>query len=216
MTVRVLLVDDHPIFREGLLAALEGEPGIEIVGEAGTGDEAVAAVGRCAPDVVLLDLNLPGLSGIEVTQAVASDYPSVRVLILTMQADDESLFAAVRAGAAGYLLKGAHRQEIIRAVTGVAAGEAVFGSDVAHRVLAQLTGDGGGRPEATPFPQLTVRERQLLDLVAQGLGNQAIAARMHLAPKTVRNNISAVLHKVQAADRAEAIARARRLGLGRP
>ncbi|WP_298885172.1 response regulator transcription factor [uncultured Serinicoccus sp.] len=216
MTARVLLVDDHPIFREGLLAALEDEPGIEIVGEVGTGEDAVAAVGRCTPDVVLLDLNLPGLSGIEVTQAVVRDHPSVRVLILTMQADDESLFAAIRAGAAGYLLKGAHRQEVIRAVTAVADGEAVFGAEVAHRILAQLTGDGCAGPSGAPFPQLTVRERQLLDLVAQGLGNQAIAVRMHLAPKTVRNNVSTILQKVQAADRAGAIAQARRLGLGRP
>lgn len=215
MTVRVLVVDDHPIFREGLLAALDGAPGIEIVGEAATGEEALSAVGRLAPDVVLLDLNLPGISGIEVTHALARDHPDVRVLILTMQADDESLFAAVRAGAAGYLLKGAHRQEVIRAVTAVASGEAVFGAPVASRILAQLTGQGRAAGAAAPFPQLTERERAILDLVALGLGNQAIATRMHLAPKTVRNNVSTILQKLQAADRAEAIARARSLGLGR-
>lgn len=215
MSVRVLLVDDHPIFREGLVAALEGEPTVEIVGEAATGEEALAQVARLTPDVVLLDLAMPGMSGIEVTRAVARDHPAVRVLVLTMQADDESLFAAVRAGAAGYLLKGAHRQEILRAVGAVADGEAVFGAPVASRILAQLTGQGRTRSAVVPFPQLTDREREILDLVAQGLGNQAIAARMHLAPKTVRNNVSTILQKVQAADRGEAIARARSLGLGR-
>ncbi|MGD8201324.1 response regulator [Ornithinimicrobium sp. W1679] len=213
MSVRVLLVDDHPIFREGLVAALEGEPTVEIVGEAATGEEALAQVARLVPDVVLLDLAMPGMSGIEVTRAVARDHPAVRVLVLTMQADDESLFAAVRAGAAGYLLKGAHRQEVLRAVGAVADGEAVFGAPVASRILAQLTGQGTGGADA-PFPQLTDREREILDLVARGLGNQAIAARMHLAPKTVRNNVSTILQKVQAADRGEAIARARSLGLG--
>lgn len=212
--MRVLVVDDHPIFRDGLLTALDGEPGIEIVGEAATGEEALAEVVRLAPDVALLDLNLPGISGLEVTRAVARDHPDVRVLILTMQADDESLFAAVRAGASGYLLKGAQRQEVLRAVTAVAQGEAVFGAPVASRILAQLTGRGSAGRSEVPFPQLTEREREMLDLVAQGLGNQAIAARMHLAPKTVRNNVSSILQKVHAADRGEAIARARSLGLG--
>ncbi len=210
MTIRVLIVDDHPIFRDGLQAALDGADGIDVVGEAADGPTALAAAAALRPDVILMDLNLPGMSGIEATRAVLGRQTEVKVLVLTMQADDESVFAAVRAGASGYLLKGADRQELIRSVQGVAAGEAVFGSAVAARILGHFS----RTPVAAPFPQLTDREREILDLVAAGLGNQAIAARLCLAPKTIRNNVAAILQKLQAADRAEAIARARGQGLG--
>lgn len=209
MTVRVLVVDDHPIFRDGLRTALEGDE-VLVIGEADGGEAALEAVAALAPDVVLMDLNMPGMSGIEATRAVAASHPGTRVLVLTMQADDESVFAALRAGAFGYLLKGAGRQEVIRAVLGVAAGEAVFGPAIAGRILGQFS----RQRSAGPFPELTARERELLDLVAAGLGNQAIAARLHLTPKTVRNNVSIILQKLQAADRAEVIARARSQGLG--
>jgi DNA-binding NarL/FixJ family response regulator len=209
MTVRVIVVDDHPIFRDGLRTALEDEPSIEVVGDAADGAAALREVAELRPDVVLMDLNMPGMNGIEATRQIraASD---AAVLVLTMQSDDDSVFAAVRAGASGYLLKGANRDEVIRSVAAVAAGEAVFGPVVAARMLSYFSGE---RP-ATAFPELTEKEREILDLVAAGLGNQAIAARLHLAPKTVRNNVSTILVKLHATDRGDAIARARSQGLG--
>lgn len=210
MNVRVLIVDDHPIFVDGLRSALEGAPEVEVVGEAGDGDEALAAVAELEPDVVLMDLTMPGRSGIEVTREVLAARPRTRVLVLTMQADDEAVLAAVRAGAAGYLLKGSDRAAVLRAIAAVAAGEAVFGTAVSARLLSHLSHD---RP-AAPFPDLTPRERELLDHVARGLGNQAIAQLLHLSPKTIRNNVSALLTKLGAADRAAAIEMARRQGLG--
>jgi DNA-binding NarL/FixJ family response regulator len=209
VTVRVLVVDDHPIFRDGLRTALEDEVGLEVVGDASDGEAAVAAVAELAPDVVLMDLNMPGLSGIEATRRIR-DPSEAAILVLTMQSDDESVFAAVRAGASGYLLKGANRDEIIRSVIAVAAGEAVFGPVVATKMLTFFSSERA----ATPFPELTEREREILDLVAAGLGNQAIASRLSLAPKTVRNNVSTILVKLHATDRGDAIARARRHGLG--
>jgi DNA-binding NarL/FixJ family response regulator len=209
VTVRVLVVDDHPIFRDGLRTALEDEVGLEVVGDASDGEAAVAAVAELAPDVVLMDLNMPGLSGIEATRRIR-DQSKAAILVLTMQSDDESVFAAVRAGASGYLLKGANRDEIIRSVIAVAAGEAVFGPVVATKMLTFFSSERA----ATPFPELTEREREILDLVAAGLGNQAIASRLSLAPKTVRNNVSTILVKLHATDRGDAIARARRHGLG--
>jgi DNA-binding NarL/FixJ family response regulator len=209
VTVRVIVVDDHPIFRDGLRTALEDEPTIEVVGDASDGAAALVLVETLRPDVVLMDLNMPGMNGIEATRQVraASD---AAVLVLTMQSDDDSVFAAVRAGASGYLLKGANRDEVIRSVAAVASGEAVFGPMIAARMLAYFSGE---RPAAA-FPELTEREREILDLVAAGLGNQAIAARLHLAPKTVRNNVSTILVKLHATDRGDAIARARSQGLG--
>lgn len=211
MSVRVLVVDDHPIFRDGLRTALGGVDGLQVIGAAADVTEALALVDELAPDVVLMDLNLPGVSGIEGTRALRAR-SSCAVLVLTMHSDDESVFAAVRAGAAGYLLKGAGRADVIRAVLGVAAGEAVFGPQVAARILAHFSGDRTSAPR--PFPELTERERDILDLVARGLGNQAIALRLSLAPKTVRNNVSTILGKLHAADRGEAIERARSQGLG--
>jgi DNA-binding NarL/FixJ family response regulator len=210
MTIRVLIVDDHPIFRDGLRAALMGAEELEVVGDAGDIEEALVSLGELAPDVVLMDLNLPGASGIEGTRLVR-ERSAAAVLVLTMQSDDDSVFAAVRAGAAGYLLKGADRSDVIRAIVGVAQGEAVFGPEVASRMLSYF---GGERPPR-PFPELTEREREILDLVAAGLGNQGIASRLSLAPKTVRNNISTILDKLHAQDRGEAIAQARSQGLGR-
>jgi DNA-binding NarL/FixJ family response regulator len=208
--VRVLLADDHPIFREGLRTALAASAELDLVGEAGDGAQALELVTALRPDVVLMDLTMPGMSGLEATRLIRAREDPPAVLILTMHEDDESLFAAVRAGAAGYLLKDAGRDHLVRSVLAVAAGEAVFGPGVAPRVLAAMRGPAA----AAPFPELTEREREILDLVARGLGNQAIARRLYLSDKTVRNAVSMVLGKLQAADRGEAIARARAVGLG--
>jgi DNA-binding NarL/FixJ family response regulator len=213
--VRVLIVDDHPIFRDGLRSALDSRPEVEVVGEAADGHAAVVESTRARPDVVLMDLSMPGGGGLEAIRALAAVEPPPAVLVLTMHEDDDSLLAAVRAGAAGYLLKGADREHIIRSVEAVARGEAVFGTGVAARVLAHVSGSGGPRA-APPFPQLTTREHEVLDLVALGLGNQAIARRLFLSDKTVRNTVSTVVAKLQATDRGDAIARARARGLGRP
>ena len=210
--IRVLVVDDHPIFRDGLMTALAGVEEIVVVGEAENGEQAVELTNEVRPDVVLMDLNMPGMGGIEATRLITSSSSAV-VLVLTMQTDDESVFAAVRAGASGYVLKGADRRDVVRSVIAAAAGEALFGEAVARRMLGFLVA-GPQPPSAVPFPELTVREREILDLVAQGLGNQAIARRLSLAPKTVRNNVSAIVSKLHAADRGEAISRARSHGLG--
>ncbi|MBL7494800.1 response regulator transcription factor [Frankia sp. CNm7] len=210
--MRVLVVDDHPLFREGLTIAVETMPDVEVVGEAGDGDAAVEAVGRLAPDVVMMDLHMPGTNGIDATRRIVAEHPDVSVLVLTMLDGDDSVFAAMRAGARGYLLKGADRQEIARALRSVAAGEVVFSAAIASRVLAWFA--RGGRTTPAPFPELTDREREILDLVAHGLTNPAIARRLHLSDKTVRNHVSNVFTKLHVADRAEAVARARDAGLG--
>jgi DNA-binding NarL/FixJ family response regulator len=209
--LRVLVVDDHPMFREGLRSALDSRPEVVVVGEAGDGASALSECRRLAPDVVLMDLSMPGPGGLEaIRELTAGDDPPA-VLVLTMHEDDDSLLAAVRAGASGYLLKGADREHIVGSVRAVARGEAVFGQGVAARLLHHV---GSAAPTTHPFPELTAREHEILDLVAQGLGNQAIARRLFLSDKTVRNTVSTILAKLHAADRGEAIARARARGLG--
>jgi DNA-binding NarL/FixJ family response regulator len=210
--IRVLIADDHPVFRDGLAALLHGEPGAELSGAAASGTEAVELARQAQPDVVLMDLRMPGINGVEATRRIVADSPHVAVVVLTMVDDDDSVFAALRAGARGYLLKGADAAQIRRAVHSAAAGEAVFGAGIAARVLAYFAGQAGRVPE--PFPQLTEREREVLELVAQGRPNAAIAARLSLSQKTIRNNVSSILVKLQVADRAEAIVRAREAGLG--
>jgi DNA-binding NarL/FixJ family response regulator len=210
--LRVLVVDDHPLYREGLATALSTMPGVEVVGEAADGAEAVEQAAVLAPDVVVMDLNMPGLGGIEATRRITSARPETAVLVLTMLDGDDALFAAMRAGARGYLLKGADRGEIARALDTVGSGEVVFSAALASRVLAWFA--GGGRSAAVPFPELTEREREILDLVARGLTNAAIARRLVVSDKTVRNHVSNVFGKIHVADRAEAVARARDAGLG--
>jgi DNA-binding NarL/FixJ family response regulator len=215
--LRVLIADDHALVRRGLAALLGGAPGITVVGEAATGAEAVARAAALRPDVILMDLQMPGGSGVEATRAIRAADPQARVLVVTLFEDDDSVFLALRAGARGYVLKDADEAELLRAVRAVGRGEAIFGPAVASRVLAFFAappGGGAGGP-APAFPELTEREREVLDLMAAGHPNPAIARRLGLSPKTVGNYVSAVFGKLQVADRAEAIIRARDAGLGR-
>lgn len=210
--VRVLIADDHPLFRDGLTALLANGPGTELTGTATSGTEAVDMARQVQPDVVVMDLQMPALNGIEATRRIVADSPHIAVLVLTMFDDDDSIFAALRAGARGYLLKGADREQIRGAIQAAASGEVIFGADLAGRMLSYFTAAGTPPPV---FPQLTNREREILELIAQGQPNAAIAARLHLSQKTVRNNVSNILVKLQVADRTQAIVRARDAGLGR-
>jgi DNA-binding NarL/FixJ family response regulator len=211
--VRVLIADDHPVFRGGLRALLTSTDQIEVVGEAATGDEAVTLAVELRPDVVVMDLHMPGGSnGVEATRELAARVDAVRVLILTMFEDDESVFAAMRAGASGYLLKDAEQDDVVRSIVAVARGGAVFGPSVAARMRAFFAEERG---PATPFPQLTARETEVLDLLAGGHDNATIARRLGVAPKTVRNSVSTIFLKLHVADRPQAIIRARDAGLGR-
>jgi DNA-binding NarL/FixJ family response regulator len=209
--IRILVVDDHPTFRLGMHALLSSTPGFTVVGEAADAPEAVELARRVPADVVIMDLDLAGTSGIDATYAVLRERPELRVLVVTMLEDDDSVFAAMRAGARGYLLKSASPAEVERAVRAVAAGDVLVASGVAERMLAFVT---GARTAASPFPELTEREREVLDLVARGLDNLAVARRLSLSDKTVRNNLSAILAKLRVADRSRAIVRAREAGLG--
>ncbi|TCB98463.1 response regulator transcription factor [Micromonospora zingiberis] len=208
--IRVLLVDDHAPFRAGLRALLATSADIEVCGEAASGEEALAVLGRLQPDVVLLDLTMPGMGGIAATERLVRMSPHVRVLILSMADDDDSVFAALRAGARGYVLKGARRLEIIRSVRVVADGEAIFGPAIATRLMGYFAGLAHNEPA---FPDLTAREREILTLIAQHLTNPQIAARLGLSTKTVRNHVSNIFAKLQVADRAQAISMAREQGL---
>jgi DNA-binding NarL/FixJ family response regulator len=212
--IRVVVADDHPVVREGLSALLGSMPEFEVVGVAADGHSAVREVVTQRPDAAVLDLRMPGLDGIAATREIARVAPSVAVLVLTMYDDDESVFSAMRAGARGYLVKGAEQDEISRAIVSVVAGEAIFGPGVAQRVLGFFA-LGSSVDTSHPFPELSAREREILDLLAAGLPNAGIAQRLGVAPKTVANNVSSIFTKLQVADRAQAIVRARERGLGR-
>ena len=213
-SLRILVVDDHPVFRMGMTALLSSLEGFEVVAEAADAPEAVAAAcGGTEVDVVIMDLHLGETSGVDATRQIVGQRPDLGVLVVTMMDDDDSVFAAMRAGARGYLLKGASPEEIRRAVLSVANGEVLFGPGIASRAVSYLAGAQQRGP--TPFPDLTEREREILDLVAQGLDNLSIATRLAVSAKTVRNHLSNILTKLQVADRAQAIVRAREAGLGR-
>ena len=210
---RVVVADDHPTFRRGLAALLGSLDDVELVGEAADGDAAIALVAQTLPDVVVMDLNMPGVNGIEATRRIVAAHPTVAVLVLTMLDEDESVFAAMRAGARGYVVKGADTGDVLRALESVARGDAVFGPAVASRVLSYLTRPLSAR-DPVLFPELTDREREILELLARGKTNSEIARTLVVSPKTVRNHVSNVFTKLQVRDRGDAIARARDAGLG--
>jgi DNA-binding NarL/FixJ family response regulator len=210
--IRVLLVDDHPVFRHGLRSLLEALPDVEVVAEGTDGADAVRLADEHRPDVVVMDLQMPAVDGVTATREIVGRHAEVGVLVLTMFEDDESVFSAMRAGARGYLVKGAGQDEVARAISTVHAGGLVFGSSLALRIADLLS--GAAAPDRSAFPQLTERELEILDLIAAGRNNAQIASALFLAPKTVRNNVSNILAKLQATDRAEAIIRARDAGLG--
>ena len=211
-TIQVLIADDHPVFRFGLKALLNTTPDLKVAGAASGGQEAVALAASLQPDVVVMDLNMPDLNGLEATRRILQTSPHIAILVVTMF-DDDSVFAAIQAGARGYLLKGAEPETTLRAIRTVASGEAIFSPTVARRVMDFFANRQPHTP-AQIFPELTERERELLGLLAQGLTNAAIAERLTLSPKTVRNHVSNIFSKLQVADRAQAIIRAREAGLG--
>lgn len=209
----ILIADDHPVFRDGIRALLEATPDTEVVGEATTGEEAVSLADQLNPDLILMDVQMPGLNGIEATRHIVAANPDVRILMVTMFEDDASVFAAMRAGARGYVLKDATREDIRRAIQAVGNDEAIFSSAIATRLITFFSEPPGTIPK-NMFPELTNREREILDLVAQGENNQGIAKRLSLSPKTVSNYVSNILNKLQVAGRAQAIIKAREAGLG--
>jgi DNA-binding NarL/FixJ family response regulator len=211
--IRVLVADDHALVREGLRALLSELEGFAVVAEAADGTTAVEAAASTRPDVVVMDIKMPGLNGIEATRRIVEGNANVGVLVVTMFEDDASVFAAMRAGAHGYLLKGAERDDIVRAIESVARGEAVFGAPIARRITEYFATPAAAR-RAAPFPQLSDRESEILELAARGLNNKSIAGRLYLSEKTVRNNISTIFNKLHVLDRAQAIVRAREAGLG--
>jgi DNA-binding NarL/FixJ family response regulator len=212
--VRVLIADDHPLFREGMRGRLDRVADVAVVGEAASGNEAVELARELAPDVILMDIKMPGLNGIEATREILRSGPQVGVLVLTMFEDDDSVFAAMRAGAKGYLLKDSGGEGVVHAIRAVASGEAVFGPGVAERIIGFFSVSRSSTPQRA-FPELTEREEEVLSLVAQGKSNQEISRQLFVSLKTVRNHVSNILVKLQVADRAQAVIRARDAGMGR-
>jgi DNA-binding NarL/FixJ family response regulator len=210
--LRILIADDHPFFRHGICEFLKLTPAIDVVGEATSGEEAVTQAETLHPDVILMDVNMPGINGIEATRRILRDLPHIRILVVTMFEDDSTVFAAMRAGARGYILKDAEKENILRAIQAVANGEAIFSPTIATRLIDFFATQGSALPKEM-FPSLTEREREILQLIARGRSNTDIARELSLSPKTVYNYVSNILSKLQVADRAQAIIRAREAGL---
>lgn len=211
--ISLYIVDDHTLFRDGLRALFSSIPDMEIVGEAADGEQALQGVVDTLPDVVLMDVQMEGVNGIEATRRIVRTAPHVGVIVVTMMETDDTVFAAMRAGARGYVLKGADQEEMLRTIRAVAAGEALFGPAIAERLVGFFASLEPAGSEA--FPELTPREIEVLGLIAKGFNNKRIAGQLVISPKTVRNHVSNILSKLQVADRAEAIIRARQAGLGR-
>lgn len=210
---RVLVVDDHVVFRYGMRAMLANVRGFEVVAEAGSGEEAVEKVVEAHPDIVLMDVQMPGMNGIEATRRIKQANPSVSVVVVTMFGDDDSVFSAMRAGAKGYVLKGADAEEVMKVLRAVADGEAHFGPEIARRLMGFFSAPKPASP-SEDFPELTAREVEILEFMARGMSNPDIASRLYVSPKTIRNHVSHIFLKLQVADRAQAIVRAREAGLG--
>jgi DNA-binding NarL/FixJ family response regulator len=218
MSIKVLIADDHVFYREGVRALLGNSPEITVVGEASNGDEAITKAGELKPDVILMDLKMPATNGIDATRHIHEKDPKIGVLVITMFDDDDSVFAAMRAGARGYILKDADKDELVRAIVAVERGEAIFSPAIAQRMIQYFTTTPGR--QSTPkkpdeFDELTERELEILDLIAQGHNNMVIANKLSLSIKTVQNYVSSILTKLQVADRAQAIVRAREAGFGK-
>jgi RNA polymerase sigma factor (sigma-70 family) len=211
--LRILIADDHLLFRDGLRALLASDPEMELVGEASSGDEAIVLAATTQPDVIIMDIQMPNLNGIEATRRIVNASPHIGILIVTMFDDDPSVFAAMRAGARGYILKGAKHDEMLRAIRAVGSGEAIFSPAIATRLMDFFA---SMRPTELPqvFPELSDREREILSLIAQGYKNAEIADHLVISSKTVRNHVTNILSKLQVADRAQAIIRAKEAGLG--
>jgi DNA-binding NarL/FixJ family response regulator len=219
MNIRLLIADDHVFYREGIRALLSNVPDMQVLGEAASGEEVIARALEWVPDVILMDLKMPGLNGIEATRQIIQTHPEIGILVITMFDDDDSVFAAMRAGARGYLLKDADREELVRAIIAVQRGEAIFSPAIAQRMIQYFsmfrsTTATSRHAADDEFAELTEREREILDLIAQGHNNAAIANRLVLSVKTVQNYVSNILSKLQVADRSQAIVRARQAGYG--
>lgn len=212
-SLRILLVDDHPLVRNGLRALLSSMTEMTVIGEATNGEEAITQAAELQPDIILMDLHMPGLNGIEATRRILQASPRIGILVLTMLEDDASVFAAMRAGARGYLLKGADQTDVLRAIKVVAHGEAIFSPSIAQRLMQYFANMQPLLPHAA-FPDLTEREREILGMIAHGKSNADIAEELVLSPKTVSNHVSNIFSKLQVVDRAQAVLRARQAGLG--
>ena len=211
--IRIVIADDHPLFRDGMHGLLDSVPDTEVVGEAVSGEEAITLAESLQPDVILMDIKMPGVNGLQAMREILHTSPHIRVLIVSMLEDDDSVFAAMRAGASGYVPKGANQTEVLRAIRAVANGEAIFGPGIAQRLIGFFS---TSRPSVAPriFPGLTEREAEILELISHGHTNEEIAGRLVLSLKTVRNHVSNIFSKLQVADRAQAVLRAREAGMG--
>ena len=217
MTIKVLIADDHVFYREGVRALLSNSPEIIVVDEASNGDEAIAKANELKPNVILMDIKMPGTNGIEATRKITQAEPAIGILVITMFDDDDSVFAAMRAGARGYLLKDADKDELVRAIIAVERGEAIFSPAIAQRMIQYFSAPpsiSSSRKLTGEFSELTERELEILNLIARGDNNNTIANKLSLSIKTVQNYVSSILTKLQVADRAQAIVRAREQGFG--